>query len=206
MAVSVDRIYLGSASPRRRELLQQIGVRFTVMTEAVDESVLAGEAPLDYVCRLARCKAEAVQARLQMEGLPLRPVLGADTTVVLDQQILGKPGSEEEAVSMLLALSGRVHQVMTAVALADELETRLTYSVTDVTFRSISPQQASAYWRTGEPADKAGGYGIQGYGAVFVERLSGSYSGVVGLPLFETAQLLEQVQVNLWHSVETLTP
>jgi len=159
--VPVDWIYLASASPRRRELLQQIGVQFTVMSAAVDESVLAGEAPLDYVCRLAQSKADAVLSRVQIEGQPLRPVIGSDTTVVLGNRILGKPEDEADGVRMLMQLSGCTHQVITAVALADELESQLVYSITDVRFRDIGEGEARAYWRTGEPADKAGGYGIQ---------------------------------------------
>lgn len=202
--MSIDRIYLASSSPRRRELLHQVGVNFTVMHAEVDEAVLVDEAPLAYVCRLAQAKAEAVQARLEVEGLPLRPVLGSDTTVVLGQGILGKPANESEAVAMLLALSGQTHQVMTAVALAEEQQTRVVSSITDVTFRVISREEAQDYWRSGEPADKAGGYGIQGFGAVFVERISGSYSGVVGLPLYETANLLKQADVRLWQRPEKL--
>ena len=180
--MSVDWIYLASASPRRRELLQQIGVRFTVMSAAVDETVQPGEAALDYVCRLAQSKADAVFSRIQIEGQPQRPVLGADTSVVLGDNILGKPADEAAAVAMLMELSGQTHQVITAVALVDELNSQLVYSSTEVRFRSIVESEARAYWNTGEPADKAGGYGIQGFGAVFVESLQGSYSGVVGLP------------------------
>ena len=207
--MAVDWIYLASGSPRRRELLQQIGVRFTVMSASVDESVLPGEKPLDYVCRLAQAKADAVLSRVEMEGQLLRPVLGADTTVVLGDRILGKPGHEEEAVSMLLSLSGQAHKVITAVALAsdnaDYADMLLAYSVTEVRFRVIEEAEARRYWHTGEPVDKAGGYGIQGLGAVFVENLSGSYSGVVGLPLFETANLLQQAEVNLWRLPETVS-
>jgi len=201
--VSVDWIYLASASPRRRELLQQIGVRFTVMSAAVDETVQPGEAALDYVCRLAQSKADAVFSRIQIEGQPQRPVLGADTSVVLGDNILGKPADEAAAVAMLMELSGQTHQVITAVALVDELNSQLVYSSTEVRFRSIVESEARAYWNTGEPADKAGGYGIQGFGAVFVENLQGSYSGVVGLPLYETANLLKHARVRLWQMPET---
>ena len=201
--MSVDWIYLASASPRRRELLQQIGVRFTVMSAAVDETVQPGEAALDYVCRLAQSKADAVFSRIQIEGQPQRPVLGADTSVVLGDDILGKPADEATAVAMLMELSGQTHQVITAVALVDELNSQLVYSSTEVRFRSIAESEARAYWNTGEPADKAGGYGIQGFGAVFVENLQGSYSGVVGLPLYETANLLKHARVRLWQMPET---
>ena len=201
--MSVDWIYLASASPRRRELLQQIGVRFTVMSAAVDETVQPGEAALDYVCRLAQSKADAVFSRIQIEGQPQRPVLGADTSVVLGDNILGKPADEAAAVAMLMELSGQTHQVITAVALVDELNSQLVYSSTEVRFRSIVESEARAYWNTGEPADKAGGYGIQGFGAVFVESLQASYSGVVGLPLYETANLLKHARVRLWQMPET---
>ena len=201
--MSVDWIYLASASPRRRELLQQIGVRFTVMSAAVDETVQPGKAALDYVCRLAQSKADAVFSRIQIEGQPQRPVLGADTSVVLGDNILGKPADEAAAVAMLMELSGQTHQVITAVALVDELNSQLVYSSTEVRFRSIVESEARAYWNTGEPADKAGGYGIQGFGAVFVESLQGSYSGVVGLPLYETANLLKHARVRLWQMPET---
>ena len=201
--MSVDWIYLASASPRRRELLQQIGVRFTVMSAAVDETVQPGEAALDYVCRLAQSKADAVFSRIQIEGQPQRPGLGADTSVVLGDNILGKPADEAAAVAMLMELSGQTHQVITAVALVDELNSQLVYSSTEVRFRSIVESEARAYWNTGEPADKAGGYGIQGFGAVFVENLQGSYSGVVGLPLYETANLLKHARVRLWQMPET---
>lgn len=200
--MSVDWIYLASSSPRRRELLHQIGVNYTVMSAAVDESVQPNEPPLEYVRRLAQAKAEAVLARLEVEGLPLRPVLGSDTTVVLDQHILGKPENEEQGVAMLMALAGCTHQVMTAVALVDEDQSQVVHSITDVTFRGVDEAEARQYWRSGEPSDKAGGYGIQGFGAVFVARLSGSYSGVVGLPLYETANLMKQANVRLWQRPE----
>lgn len=179
------------------------------MSAEVDEAVLPDEQPLDYVCRLAQAKAEAVLSRVEMEGQLIRPVLGADTTVVLGNRILGKPANEDEAVAMLLSLSGQTHKVMTAVALANDNsecpETQLAYSVTEVRFRNIDEVEARRYWRTGEPADKAGAYGIQGLGAIFVESLSGSYSGVVGLPLYETANLLSRADVSLWRMPETVS-
>jgi septum formation protein len=190
-------LVLASGSPRRAELLDQIGVRYRISVADIDETVRAPEAPGDYVLRLAAAKAAAVRDRQRAR----LPVLGADTTVVVDGAILGKPADLAEARVMLRALSGRVHQVYSAVALAttgtvDEsvqavgggIATRL--SVTDVTFRALSDSEIDAYWETGEPRDKAGGYGIQGRGAVFVARIAGSYSGVVGLPLYETADLL----------------
>ncbi|NNM00343.1 MAG: septum formation inhibitor Maf [Gammaproteobacteria bacterium] len=188
-------LVLASRSPRRAELLDQIGIAYRTCAADVDETVLPGEAPADYVLRLATAKAAAVR---NMEGCAL-PVLGADTSVVIDGTILGKPADKAQAFDMLRALSGRVHQVYSAVALAATdaaapaaggITTAL--SVTDVSFRSLEDAEIDAYWYTGEPRDKAGGYGIQGCGAVFVERIAGSYTGVVGLPLYETADLLMQ--------------
>lgn len=179
-------IYLASRSPRRAELLRQIGVAYETLVLDVDESAHAGEAPAEYACRIAEEKAWA--------GIAVRehpwPVLGADTVVVSEDRILGKPSGREDAIAMLSGLSGRVHRVLSAVAVADGDTCHVGLSRTRVKFREITPTEAAAYWETGEPADKAGGYGIQGLGAVFVERIEGSYSGVMGLPLFETASLL----------------
>ena len=188
-------LYLASASPRRRRLLEQLGLRFEVAVADVDETPLPGEAPADYVLRLARAKAEAVARRL---GSPAAPVLAADTAVVLETAILGKPRDREDGLAMLARLSGRRHQVLSAVALwqAGRLETTLSRS--EVRFRGISAQEARSYWESGEPADKAGGYAIQGLGALFVEHLEGSYSGVMGLPLFETAELLQKAGVRVF--------
>ena len=188
-------LYLASASPRRRLLLEQLGLRFETVAADVDETPLAGEAPTDYVLRLARAKAEAVAARL---GNPAAPVLAADTAVVLETAILGKPRDREDGLAMLARLSGRRHQVLSAVALwrAGRLETALSRS--EVRFRGISFEEARSYWESGEPADKAGGYAIQGLGAVFVEHLEGSFSGVMGLPLFETVELLQKAGVHVF--------
>jgi septum formation protein len=188
-------LYLASASPRRRQLLEQLGLRFEVVVEDVDEIPLPGEAPADYVLRLARAKAEAAARRL---GSPPARVLAADTAVVLETAILGKPRDREDGLAMLARLSGRRHQVLSAVALwqAGRLETTLSRS--EVRFRGISAQEARSYWESGEPADKAGGYAIQGLGALFVEHLEGSYSGVMGLPLFETAELLQKAGVRVF--------
>lgn len=188
-------LYLASASPRRRQLLEQLGLRFEVMAADVDETPIPGEAPAAYVSRLAHTKAQAVAARL---GDPTAPVLAADTTVVLEGGILGKPRDRAHGLAMLAGLSGRRHQVLSAVALSSRGELHAALSESWVTFRSISPAEAAAYWETGEPGDKAGGYGIQGLGAVFVERLEGSYSGVMGLPLFETAGLLRRAGVSVF--------
>lgn len=188
-------LYLASASPRRRELLTQIGAPFKLLSVNIDETPRSGESPESYVQRLAREKALAGRALL---GAGAVAVLGADTTVVVDDRILGKPADRDEGLQMLEALSGREHRVMTAVALAsrEACEVRLVTSV--VRFRTIAASEAAAYWASGEPCDKAGGYAIQGWGAVFVVELRGSYSGVVGLPLCETAELLDAAGVVRW--------
>ena len=181
------QIVLASASPRRCELLDQIGVRFIQSVIDIDETHQPGELPQEYVVRLALAKASGVWQRDRGH----LPALGADTTVVIDNQPLGKPEDEAHARLMLQKLSGRVHRVLTAVALVDERQA-VRLSETSVRFRSLTDAQIHRYWLTGEPADKAGGYAIQGRGAVFIERIEGSYSGVMGLPLYETAQLLDQ--------------
>jgi len=184
---------LASSSPRRSELLQQIGVRFTTDVADIDETPLPGETPADYVARLALAKARVVAQRH-----PGRVVLGSDTTVVLNDRILSKPEDESQARQMLTELSGNSHQVMTAVALVQDSTEKQITVVTDVRFCELSAQQIDAYIATGEPADKAGSYGIQGLGAVLVASISGSYSNVVGLPLTETAALLGELGVPVW--------
>jgi len=185
-------IVLASASPRRRELLRQVGIRFRVVVAAVDESVLPGEAPADYVLRVARDKARTVQSR---EGAAL-PVLGADTAVVLDGQILGKPGDSTEAMCMLRSLSGRTHEVFSAAALATADHRVLDcMNVSRVTFGVLDPGWIEAYCATGDPLDKAGAYGVQGRAAEKIVRIEGSFSGVMGLPLYETCQLLRKAEV-----------
>jgi len=180
-------VYLASASPRRAELLRQIGVDFDVTPADIDESVLPGEAPDACVERLAREKARVAHAVIDA---PTAPVLAADTTVVLDGQMLGKPADAAAAASMLRRLSGRSHDVFTAVAVLGGEREAAALSRSRVTFRALEPAEIEAYWRTGEPVGKAGSYAIQGLGAVFVQELHGSYSGVMGLPLFETGRLL----------------
>ncbi len=187
-------LYLASASPRRRELLSQLGLTYEVVPADVDESHLPGEAPADYVVRLARLKAEAAAARL---GRPGKPVLGADTAVVVAGEVLGKPKDRDEGLAMLAKLAGRQHEVLSAVALWSTRGLTSALSLSRVRFRDIPAAEARAYWDTGEPADKAGGYGIQGRGAVFVTELTGSYSGVMGLPLYETAELLRAAGVEV---------
>jgi len=184
-------IYLASGSPRRRELLAQLGISFELLVTDIDETLQSGEPADAYVCRMARDKARAALGRLPARRAP---VLGADTTVVVDRQLLCKPADRDAAAAMLRRLSGRDHDVLTAVAIIDgdgnEEHEAVAVSRTVVTFRPLSDAEIDGYWATGEPRDKAGGYAIQGLGAVFIETIHGSYSGVMGLPLFETAHLL----------------
>jgi len=187
---------LASVSPRRRELLSQIGVPYVVAGANIDEAPVAGESPRSYVARLARQKALAV--RLGGQSLP---VLAADTTVVLDGELFGKPADRADAIRMLQRLSGQAHEVLTAVALADDRGVAERLSLSSVRLRRLTEEECAAYWETGEPRDKAGGYAIQGLGAVFVEALQGSYSGVMGLPLFETAELLSRAGIPCWYGV-----
>ncbi|MBJ6610201.1 MAG: septum formation inhibitor Maf [Candidatus Thiothrix moscowensis] len=184
------QLVLASASPRRRELLEQIGIHFLVQTADVDETPLAGESAVALVERLAANKAETVRNRRKVAGETDLPVLGSDTLGILDGELLVKPGGYADAQQMLRKMSGRQHEILTAVALATHEGIRVAVSRSVVRFRSVSDEEILAYWRTGEPHDKAGAYAIQGRGAIFVEKLEGSYSGVMGLPLFETAQLL----------------
>ncbi|WP_394561579.1 Maf family protein [Aquipseudomonas alcaligenes] len=189
-------LHLASGSPRRRELLAQVGVPFVTLIASIDETALPDEPAERYVERLAREKALAGLASLPDAADAI--VLGADTAVVLDGRILGKPLDRADALATLVALSGREHQVLTAVALVagQRVESRVVAS--RVRFRPLRPGEAEAYWATGEPCDKAGSYGIQGLAAVFVSQLEGSYSAVVGLPLCETVQLLEEFGISCW--------
>ncbi|MFW1677977.1 Maf family protein [Pontibacter sp. JAM-7] len=187
-------LILASASPRRRELLTQIGVKFAVAPVDLDETPLANETAHDYVARLALAKAQACYAALEHK----QPVLGADTTVHFQGQILGKPDSEEDTVTTLMQLSRQTHQVLTAVALVDGEQSHTCVVTTEVEFEPLTPEMCRAYWLTGEPYDKAGSYAIQGLGAVFVRQIRGSYSAVVGLPLAETAVLLRKADIQIW--------
>lgn len=187
-------ILLASGSPRRGELLAQIGVTFSQFHVDVDETRWTGESADAYVRRVALDKARAGWAARGGGAAP--PVLGADTAVVVDNRTMGKPRDRADGIAMLQALSGRNHQVLSAVALVHEREA-LRVSSSIVTFRTLGRAECEAYWDSGEPADKAGGYAIQGLAAVFVTRLQGSYSGVMGLPLFETAQLLKEFGINI---------
>jgi len=193
------RIYLASQSPRRRELLKQIGVYYEMLLLrsdprrqiSVDETPFDGEAPLDYVQRVCRAKAEAGWDTLLLRNLPRLPVLAADTTVTLDGKILGKPDDKEHAAEILRMLSGRQHQVLTAVAVAFEERVELRLSATTVTFDTLNEDRIRRYLLTHEAHDKAGAYGIQGQAGAFVQRIEGSYTGVMGLPLYETVELLK---------------
>jgi len=190
MKVRQPILHLASSSPRRREILAALGVPFSFAGVDIDESRLEGESVLDMVRRLAREKAQSAEGG----GLPL---LGADTVVVLEERVFGKPSSEDDALDMLHTLSGRIHRVLTAVTLiaTGRIETAVAESA--VRFRDIHPDEAKAYWQSGEPEGKAGSYAIQGLGGIFVESLHGSYSGVVGLPVYETAKLLGQAGIDV---------
>lgn len=184
-------IYLASRSPRRVELLKQIGIECETLPADIDEAQHIDENPVAYVTRLAREKAEACLIRLTAEQA-LRPIIAADTTVVLDGNILGKPDNDEYAKEMLTALSGSSHQVHTAVALAFNNEIEVVLSTTNVEMMPLSAAQIDAYIATGEHRDKAGSYGIQGAAGAWIKRIEGSYTGVMGLPIYETAELLRK--------------
>lgn len=192
-------LYLASGSPRRRELLTQIAVPFLTQIAPIDENALPGESPIAYVERLARGKAQAGLAALTDTADAV--VLGADTAVVLDGRILGKPTDRADALATLSALSGRTHEVLTAVALVSRERQASRVVTSQVSFRVLSQAEIEAYWASGEPQDKAGCYGIQGLAAVFVSQLQGSYSAVVGLPLCETAALLAEFAIPCWQSL-----
>ncbi len=187
------QIVLASASPRRRELLDQIGVSYQVAPVDIDETPETGELASHFVLRIAAAKSAACQKQLA----PDRPVLAADTAVVLDGRIMGKPRNAADAEAMLMTLSANTHQVYSSVSLRCGDIHRQAVSVTEVTFRPLTLEEIRAYWLTGEPADKAGAYAIQGLGSIFVESIQGSYSGVMGLPLFETARLLQQQGIQI---------
>ena len=179
-------IILASTSPRRKELLEQVGLQFTTASIDIDESHVEGEIPSDYVVRLAREKALAAMPAFPKDTV----IIAADTTVTIDGHILGKPVDQEDAFAIWQLLSGRTHQVMTGVAVAYAGEIQTAIVKTDVEFLPLTPQQMQSYWDSGEPIGKAGGYAIQGRGAVFIPRIQGSYSNVVGLPLVETLALI----------------
>jgi septum formation protein len=188
------QLYLASRSPRRQELLRQVGLRFAVVTADVDERRAPGQAPAEYAVAMALAKARAGLQAVPVPGAP--PVLGADTDVVVDGEILGKPADRAQAVAMLRRLAGRTHEVYSGVAVVQGGRAETAVSVTRVSFGPVTDADAQAYWDSGEPADKAGAYAIQGGGARFVKEIHGSYSGVVGLPLFETLALLRRFGVG----------
>jgi septum formation protein len=196
-------VYLASQSPRRRQLLQQIGVAHELLLPAPDEDAealeaeLPGEVPADYVQRVTRLKLRAACLRHRQRGLAAAPILASDTTVALGRRILGKPADAEHAAAMLAALSGRTHRVLTAVAVHDGRRVHAALSVSRVRFAALSAQQIGAYVAGGEPFGKAGAYAIQSQAAAWVVHIEGSYSGIMGLPLYETAQLLRQARVRL---------
>jgi septum formation protein len=186
-------IYLASASPRRRELLRQLDVEFEAMPSNILEERLAGESPVDYVTRVARDKAMYVAGLVKTREMSWHPVLGADTEVVLDGEILGKPQDRVHGLDLLRRLSGRTHEVLSAVCVVDREWEHTALSTSRVTFGPLTEAEIALYWETGEPADKAGAYAIQGEAAAFIERLEGSYSGVMGLPLYELAGILKKI-------------
>jgi septum formation protein len=194
-----DFVYLASQSPRRKQLLEQIGVRYELLLASLDEDAeslereVPGEAPLTYVKRVTQLKLEAAVKRMQARGLKPAPVLCADTTVALGRVILGKPENEQDAVRILKTLSGQTHRVLTAVAVASGRRRYLSVSVSKVTFASMKLSEIKAYVATGEPFGKAGAYGVQGMAAAYISDIQGSYTGIVGLPLFETAELLKNI-------------
>ncbi|MDO8298429.1 nucleoside triphosphate pyrophosphatase [Lacisediminimonas sp.] len=200
-----QKIYLASKSPRRRELLRQVGVEFQLLMlrespergPDISEAVIPGEAAIDYVIRVTREKLALAEKAMYWRRLPVRPILTADTTVTIDDTILGKPANRDEAIAMMRLLSGRTHQVMTSVAVRTTDDMWQSTNVSSVTFATLTEQQIRNYCALAEPYDKAGGYGIQGQAAAFIAEISGSYSGIMGLPLHETAQLLEQAGIRI---------
>ncbi len=205
MSPSPHIIYLASKSPRRRELLKQIGVQYELLMIRdqpparldIDEAALPGELPRAYVERIVKVKADAASRIMRSRRLPVRPILTADTTVAVGEEILGKPASSNEARGMLDKLSGQTHQVLTGVAVSFDFDTHFLLSTSYVTFATLSEAEMRRYVDSGEWKDKAGGYAIQGLAAKFASKLSGSYSGVMGLPLHETTQLLRKAGLTL---------
>ena len=202
MTYPVNQIYLASRSPRRRQLLKQIGVNFEMRPVSIDETLEKGEAPADYVCRMARAKAELGWLKLIQRRLPLRPLLAADTVVVFRGKIIGKPDSLAHGRKMLSTLSGQTHKVLTAVVVVAKNKIQKSLSTTTVRFRDISQSEITSYLNGTESHDRAGSYAMQGRAAVFIMKISGSYSGALGLPIFETAQLLEKFNIKILHQID----
>lgn len=193
----MEKIYLASASSRRQQLLQQLGIDFDVVVPEVCERQAASESPADYVRRIASEKARQVSGVVARRRLPQRPVLGADTCIIVDDRILGKPRDRDDGETMLRRLSGREHSVLTAVTVLSAGAEYTALSTSRVDFRAITDREIAQYWETGEPTDKAGAYALQGRAAAFVAKIEGSYSGIVGLPLYEVAQLLKKIGIDL---------
>jgi len=201
------QIYLASQSPRRRALIEQLGIRYQTLNVEVDESPHSREAPVDFVERLALQKA---RAGWQLAAKPMAPVVGADTCIVLDGEIVGKPESQQQGIALLKRYSGRAHEVYTGVAIVgsgtDDQEPEIMHyvrtNISTVTFRAITNEECEQYWKSGEPIGKAGGYAIQGLASVFIEKLEGSYSGVMGLPLFEFAELISLFGIKILNTGE----
>lgn len=185
-------VYLASASPRRQDLLRQAGIAHQVIVPSIDEVVQSGETAEDFVMRVAREKAQFVLALVAQQGKPAAPVLGADTCIVLEGEIFGKPADREQGIHMLSRLAGRSHEVLTGVALLSEGKLLQELSRSRVVFGVMSASEIEDYWDSGEPADKAGAYAIQGSAAAFIERIEGSYTGIVGLPLFEVTNMIKK--------------
>jgi len=199
MKLADKKIYLASKSPRRRELLRQIGIEFELLLsdKEVDEQVLSNEKPAEYVARVTRDKLLSARQIMLQRQLPACPLLAADTTVVVDDLILGKPTDFKQAVEMITLLSGRTHQVLTSIAVAWQEQMWQITQYSDVAFDDLTDEAIRGYCATQEPYDKAGGYGIQGLASIFIKDIAGSHSGIMGLPLFETAQLLQKAGVRL---------
>ena len=195
---SINQIYVASHSPRRRQLLKQFRVNFDMRPVSIDETMEKGETPVDYVCRMARAKAEMGWGRLIQRRLPLRPLLAAATVVVLKGKVIGKPDNLVQGREMLSALSGQTHKVLTAVTVVAKNKIEESLSTTTIKFRDISQREITSYLNGSEWNDRAGSYEIQGKAAVFIIRISGSYSGALGLPIFETAQLLEKFNIKVF--------
>ncbi|MBB3214116.1 septum formation protein [Herbaspirillum sp. Sphag1AN] len=199
MKLADKKIYLASKSPRRRELLRQIGIDFELLLtdKEVDEQVLPNEAPADYVARVTRDKLLSARQTMLHRQLLARPILAADTTVVVDELILGKPADFNEAVAMITRLSGRTHQVLTSIAVAWQEQMWQITQYSDVAFDTLNEETIRSYCATQEPYDKAGGYGIQGLASMFIKEIAGSHSGIMGLPLYETTQLLQKAGLRM---------
>ena len=202
MTYPINQIYLASRSPRRRQLLKQVGISFEMRPVNIDEMMEKGETPADYVCRMARAKAEQGWLSLMQRKLPLRPLLAADTVVVLRGKIIGKPDSLAHGRKMLSSLSGQTHKVLTAVAVISKDKIQESLSTTTIRFRDISQSEIANYLNGTESHDRAGSYAMQGRAAIFIIKISGSHSGALGLPIFETAQLLEKFNIEILRQVD----